>query len=140
MLLRNDSRVIHSIAIKLVFDDSLVRELTIQEGDYVNVSYRKNGCVKCGVGMVKSIRPYAFTKTWTCAKESATIIVDMSTDLQSNIDSFDMFDIVDIRKILPVDCKCCCCNVGNDVQDPTTETPTTPDISGEELEGSGIGE
>lgn len=109
MLLRNDSTVKHSIMIKLVFDDGLTRELEIQENDYIQVSYRKNGCMKCGVGIIKNIKPYFFTKRWIHQKESAVITLDMSSDLECNIDSFDIQDIIDIRKITPVDCNCCCC-------------------------------
>lgn len=137
MLLRNDSRVRHSIDIRLVFDDGLARELTIQEGDYVKVSYRKNGYVNAGVGVIKLIKPYAFTKKWTCAKESATIVVDMSTDLQANVESFDMFDIIDMQKVLPIDCPRCCCPICANTEDPSTDTPVAPEI---EEEGSEISE
>lgn len=100
MLLRNESRVRHSIDIKLVFDDNRVRKLEINEGDYVQVSYRKNGCIKCGVGIIRDIKAYIHSKKWPfCKRESAVITLDMSEDFISCIDKIDMFDIIDIRKI-----------------------------------------
>lgn len=118
MLLRNESKVKHSILIKLVFDDNLTRELEIQEDDYIQVSYRKNGCLKCGVGVIKKIKHYnlAFKR-----KDSAIITLDMSTNLECNIDSFDIQDIIDVRKIIPIDCNCCCC--GNETSDTKLSTP-----------------
>ena len=136
MLLRNESRIRHSILIKLVFDDDTCRELEVQEGDYISVSYRKNGYVRCGVGVIKNIKPYFFTKKWRCKSESAVITVDMSSDLQCNIDSFDLFDIIDIKRIIPVDCQCCCCNVGNEIQQPNI--PQEPTESQEPEEESPI--
>lgn len=118
MLLRNESKVKHSILIKLVFDDNLTRELEIQEGDYIQVSYRKNGCLKCGVGVIKKIKYYglAFKR-----KDSAIITLDMSTNLECNIDSFDIQDIIDIRTIIPIDCNCCCC--GKETSENKLSTP-----------------
>lgn len=124
MLLRNESRVKHSIIIKLVFDDNLTRELEIQEEEFVQVSYRKNGCMKSGVGVIKQIKPYLLTKEWSCKKQSAVITVDMSTDLECHVDSFDMQDIIDIRKLSPTDVYCCCCCNSNIIQ----EKPNKPNI------------
>ena len=115
MLLRNESRVKHSIQIKLVFDDDRVRELEISEFDYVQVSYRKNGCIRQGVGIIREIKPYMHSKRWTFCRrmaESAIITLDMSEDLVSCVDKFDMNDIIDIRKLKP---PCCCeCCPGKD--------------------------
>lgn len=118
MLLRNESRVKHSIMIKLVFDDNLTRELEIQENEYIQVSYRKNGCIKYGVGVIKRIKPYFFTKKWIHRKESAVITLDMSTDLECCVDSFDLQDIVDVRKLTPIDYCCCCCDSNTSVEKP----------------------
>lgn len=100
MLLRNESRISHSIQIKLVFDDNRKRELEIQECDCVQVSYRKNGCIRQGVGVIRKIEPYIHTKKFSfCARESAIITLDMSEDHVCCVDKFDMYDIIDIRKV-----------------------------------------
>lgn len=98
MLLRNESRIKHSIEIKLVFDDGKQRELEIHECDYIQVSYRKNGCLRCGVGIIRDIKPYVYTKRFPfCKRESAVITLDMSEDHVSCVDKIDMYDIIDIR-------------------------------------------
>ena len=100
MQLRNESRIRHSIEIKLVFDDNRTRELSIKECDFVQVSYRKNGCMKQGVGIIKKIEPYKYTKKFSvCKRESAVITLDMSDDYVCCTDKFDLFDIIDIRKV-----------------------------------------
>ena len=106
MLLRNESRVRHSIMIKLVYDDNSVCETEVQEGDFIQVSYRKNGCVKNGVGRIKKIK---HTGPINC-KDNAVITIDMSTDLEAHLDAFELRDIIKIRNIEPFDfeCKCCC--------------------------------
>ena len=127
MLLRNESRIKHSIQIKLVFDDDRVRELEISEFDHVQVSYRKNGCIRQGVGIIREIKPYIPSKKWSFCKriaESAIIALDMSEDLVSCVDKFDMQDIIDIRKIM----KHCCCNCCSDKDN--TETDTEDEIDG----------
>lgn len=107
MLLRNESRLKHIIHIKLVFDDKSVKELDLLEGDYVQVSYRKDCCMKNRVGVIKKIVPY---HDWKCRhRELAMITLDMSTDLHCEVDTFSIADIIDITQITPVDCKCCCC-------------------------------
>lgn len=100
MLLRNESRIRHSIQIKLVFDDNRKRELEIQECDCVQVSYRKNGCIRQGVGVIRKIEPYIHHKKFSCcARESAVITLDMSEDHVCCVDKFDIYDIIDIRKV-----------------------------------------
>lgn len=100
MLLRNESRIRHSIQIKLVFDDNRKRELEIQECDCVQVSYRKNGCIRQGVGIIRKIEPYVHTKKFSfCKSGSAVITLDMSEDHVCCVDKFDMYDIIDIRKV-----------------------------------------
>ena len=99
MLLRNESRIKHSIQIKLIFDDNRQRELEIQESDCVQVSYRKNGCLKQGVGVIRKIEPYVHTKKFSFCKESAVITLDMSEDYVCCSDRIDLYDIIDIRKV-----------------------------------------
>lgn len=100
MLLRNESRIKHSILVKLVFDDDRTRELEINEGDYIQISYRKNGRVACGVGTVRDIKTYVYTKRWPfCKKESAIITLDMSEDYSCCVDKIDMYDIIDVREV-----------------------------------------
>ena len=103
MLLRNDSRIKHSIQIRLVFDDNRRRLLEIHEFDKVQISYRKNGRIKFGYGIIKKIKPYVYTKKWFSKKESAIIEIDMSSENNSKVECIDMYDIIDIRKrhILP---------------------------------------
>lgn len=113
MLLRNESRVQHSIHIRLIFDDNKKRELDITEGDLVQVSYRKNHRINCGVGIIRDIKTYAPArrKENFCMRESAIITLDMSEDHVCCVDKFDMFDIIDIRIV-----KQCPCN-----PDPTPD-------------------
>lgn len=100
MLLRNESRIRHSISVKLVFDDDRVRELEINEGDYIQISYKKNGHVACGVGTVRDIKTYVYTKKWPfCKRESAIITLDMSEDYKCCVDKIDMYDIIDVRQV-----------------------------------------
>ena len=112
MLLRNESRVKHSIEICLVFDDHRKRELEIQESDCIQVSYRKNGCIRQGVGVIRKIEPYIHTKKFSfCKRESAVITLDMSEDHVCCVDKFDIYDIIDIRKIQ-------ICEPDNDITEP----------------------
>lgn len=111
MLLRNESRVKHSIDIKLVFDDNTIKELEIHESDCVHVSYRRNGCLKCGVGVIREIKPYI--RKFCCEIiESATIILDMSEENNAHIEKIDLDDIVDIDIVYP-----CCCQIP-DINNP----------------------
>ena len=108
MLLRNESRIKHTIEIKLVFDDGRTREVEINVGDEVQVSYRKNGCLRQAVGVIREIKPYSHTKKFPfCHRESAVIKLDMSEDLVCCVDKIDLFDIIDIRKLNAE--KTCCC-------------------------------
>lgn len=111
MLLRNESRVKHSIDIKLVFDDNMTRELEIHESDCVKVSYRRNGCLKCGVGIIREIKPTIRAKYRCCDSdllESAVIVLDMSEENNACIVKIDLEDIVDIQIVYP-----CCCQIPN---------------------------
>lgn len=104
MLLRNESRIRHSIDIKLVFDDNTTRELQIFEGLCVNISYRKNGCLRCGTGVISEIKPYI--KRFRCrVVESAVITLDMSEENYAHVDKIELDDIVDIKVV----CYCDCC-------------------------------
>lgn len=126
MLLRNESRIRHSIDIKLVFDDGKKRELQIQEGDQVQVSYRKNGCIKCGVGVIRKITIVVFSKKRYCCfnrRESAIITLDMSEDHVSCVDKFDIYDIIDIRKL----CNCQICP--GEINDPDFDITEDEDTS-----------
>ena len=118
MLLRNESRVKHSIDIKLVFDDGTVKELEIHEGNHIQISYRRNGCLKCGVGVIRRIKPYI---SKLCERrESAVIVLDMSEDNRAHVEKIDLEDIVDIKLI----CPCCGCECSN--QEVTK--PETPEV------------
>ena len=114
MLLRNESKVKHSIDIKLVFDDNTTKELELQEGNFIHVSYRRNGCLKCGLGVIRKIEPYI--KKWCCGepKITAYIVLDMSEDNNACIDKVELCDIVDVDIMYP-DCSC-----------PSLETPIKP--------------
>ena len=104
MLLRNESKVKYSIQIRLIFDDDRRRNLEIQVGDKIQVSYRRNGRIKCDIGIIKEIKPYIHSKRWHFSKkESAIIIVDMSEENVAMLEKIDMYDIIDIRKILPTE-------------------------------------
>ena len=112
MLLRNDSRVKHIIEIKLVFDDNTTRELEIYEGQCVHVSYKKNGCVKCGVGAIREIKPY-IKKICCRLIESAVITLDMSQDNCACVEKIELDDIIDIYHL--------CCNCPNEEEPPCDE-------------------
>lgn len=117
MLLRNESKVKHSIDIKLVFDDNTTRELELREGDFVHVSYRNNGCLKHGIGIVKRIEPY-LKKYYRCGcnqpVESALIVIDMSENNEACVVKIELCDIIDIKLVYP----CCSC--------PPVEMPPKP--------------
>lgn len=129
MLLRNESIVKHSIQVKLVFDDNIIRELDINVGDFVHTSYRKNGCVRCGMGVIRKIEPYIKKYYDSCCcknpVESAVIILDMSTENNAYVEKINLEDIIDIDFVYPCCCtipdvgindipevpvSCCCCN------------------------------
>ena len=100
MLLRNESRVKHSIYIKLVYDDNKVRELELNEGDFIQISYRKNGYVKCGVGTIRKIETELHSNKFPfCKRETAVITLDMSEDFTSCVAKINMFDIMDVRHV-----------------------------------------
>ena len=102
MLLRNESVVKHIIEIKLVFDDNTTREIEIYEGQCVHVSYRKNGCIKNGTGVIRKIKP--FIKKICCGiVESAVIELDMSQDNYACVEKIELDDILDISHLC---CKC----------------------------------
>ena len=120
MLIRNESKVKHSIDIKLVFDDNTIKELEIHEGDCVHVSYKRNDCVKCGVGVIRKIKPIIRAKFSCCdsqLSESASITIDMSENNMACVDKFELDDIIDIKILYP-----CCCQI------PNTELPQCPCI------------
>ena len=127
MLLRNESKVYHSVHIKLVFDDASAKELDIYKTDYVRVDYRKNGCKESVTGAIVDIIPYIKSKC-TCddRRESALIKVDASKDFNSDIAVFDIGDIIDITKLTPV--HCCCCQCGN-------KNDNSSDDKGDEVNG-----
>ena len=108
MLLRNESKVKHSIDIKLVFDDNTTRELELEVGDFIHVSYRSNGCLEYGIGIVKRIEPFIKKYRQCCCNdilESALIVVDMSENNMSCVKKIELCDIVDIKFVYP----CCPC-------------------------------
>ena len=111
MLLRNESKVKHSIDIKLVFDDNTTRELELNVGDFIHVSYRKNGCVKCGIGIVKRIEPYVVKCRCIEPVTAALIVLDMSENNMACVEKIELCNIVDIKYVYP----CCSC--------PPTEMP-----------------
>ena len=108
MLLRNESKVKHSIDIKIVFDDNTTRELEINVGDFVHVSYRRNCSLKHGIGIVKRIEPYLKKYRQCCCNdilESAMIVIDMSENNAACVEKIELCDIVDIKLVYP----CCSC-------------------------------
>ena len=137
MLLRNESRVKHIVQIRLVFDDNTKCELEIQEGDYVQISYRKNGCLRQSDGIIRKITPYIHTKKLSCCikenYESAVITLDMSEEYECRVEKIDILDIIDI-KILPTDESChhCCCCCANKQEVPEEPQPEEPE-NGEEV-------
>lgn len=115
MLLRNESQVKHSIEVKLVFDDNTTRELELNVGDFIHVSYNRNGCVKCGMGVIRRIEPYI--KKWCCGepKVTAHIVLDMSQDNHACVDKIELSDIVDVQIVYP---ECCCPQIERPVKPP----------------------
>lgn len=121
MLLRNESRVKHSIDINLVHDDDRVRKLELNEGDYIQISYRKDGRVKCGVGTIRRIETSIYAKRFPfCKRETAIITLDMSEDYTSCIAKINMFDIIDVRHVTPLGSNDSDCSSGNPDFDVTT--------------------
>lgn len=114
MLLRNESRVKHIIEIKLVFDDNTTREIEVYEGQCVHISYRRNGCVKCGLGVIKEIKPY-IKKVCCGIIETAVITLDMSQDNYACVEKIELDDIVDIYQ------PCCNCPSMEDSKPPVEE-------------------
>lgn len=107
MLIRNDSRVNYSIDIKLLFDDNSTKELTIKESDYIHVTYRKNGCVHCGIGTITRITPYFRTRWDKCsAKSSAIITIDMSKQNDAHIEQINLYDIIDVYLLEKEEIQC----------------------------------
>lgn len=120
MLLRNESRIKHTIEIKLVFDDNRTREIEINVCDQVQMSYKKNGCLKQAVGVIRDIKPYVHTKRYPfCKRESAIITLDMSEDYVCCSDKIDLYDIIDIRKLNDG----CCCESKTEEPDFTVRSP-----------------
>ena len=122
MLLRNKSKVNHSIHIDLVFDDNKRKQLDIHEFDYIRVIYKHNDCKKHAIGRVKEIRPYLRSKCCSNqCEESAIIIMDCSEYFEAEVIKFDIKDIIDIMKLTP---EYCCCNWDQDskhVEPPVEE-------------------
>ena len=135
MLLRNESKVKHSIDIKLVFDDNTCRELEIHEGEFVKVSYRRNGCVKHGMGIIREIKPYVTKFRCPCGA-NAIIVLDMSENNNAHVEAIKLDDIIDIEFAQP-NCNCselkpstdetCCggCNCHCFKEPPKVEEPVT---------------
>lgn len=108
MLIRNESRMMIILDIKLVFDDNTTRELQVKQFDCVQVSYRKNGCVRCGTGIIREIEPYIkhnYDPVCCCNKHSARITLDMSSDHVACVEKIDLYDIIDIRQVSLEDAK-----------------------------------
>ena len=104
MLLRNESKVKHSIDIKLVFDDNSVRELSIHEGEYVYITYRHDGCIFCGTGIIRKISPFLKRYCFDKVVESAVIELDMSETNCAFMEKIELDDIIDIKLVYPCGC------------------------------------
>ena len=133
MLLRNESRVKHSIEIKLVFDDNTCRELEIHEGEFIKISYRKDGYVKHGIGLIREIKIY--TKFRCPDRRNAAIVLDMSKNNNAQMEIIELDDIIDVEFAYP-DCNCselkpskvdtCCgCDCHCSKEIPKVEEPIT---------------
>ena len=105
MLLRNESTIKHYININLVFDDNTTKSLDIHEGEIVEVKYRRNDCIRTGVGMIKHIKPFV-KRSFKCNRqiESAYIVLDMSQNNLACTDKIELFDILDINFVYPNYC------------------------------------
>lgn len=138
MLLRNESRVKHIIEVKLVFDDNTTREIEIYEGQCVHVTYKKNGCINCEVGVIREIKPY-IKKLCCKLVETAVIVLDASENNYARVEKIELDDIVDISHLCnecpgipepdpePV-YKCCCKNCTcYPEDDETTDEEITDD-------------
>ena len=95
MLLRNESCIKHIIEIKLVFDDNTTKEFEICEGQFVRITHRKNGFLECALGVIKKIKP-VIKKTCIGVRESAVIVLDMSSVNNAYVEHIELEDVVDI--------------------------------------------
>ena len=100
MLLRNESKVRHFIEINLTFDDKQNKNMILNEGDRIQVSYRKDGRVAAGVGKITEIITRHIHKCNGFGhKERAFIKVDMSEECAALSETIDIRDIIDINKV-----------------------------------------
>mgnify|MGYP003304112510 CR=1 FL=1 len=105
MLLWNKSTIKHYININLEFDDNTTKSLDIHEGEIVEIKYRRNDCIRTGVGMIKHIKPF-IKRSFNCNRqiESAYIVLDMSKNNLACTDKIELFDILDVNFVYP---NCC---------------------------------
>lgn len=105
MLLRNESTIKHYININLTFDDNTTKSLDIHEGEIVEIKYRRNDCIRTGVGMIKHIKPF-IKRSFKCNRqiESAYIVLDMSQNNLACTDKIELFDILDVNFVYPEFC------------------------------------
>ena len=123
MLLRNESKVLFEVMIKLVFDDDTYKEAVVKEDDILEFKYRIDGNTATALGKIVSINPVILRdfippcdcgcSTSCCEKSNLPEIeviftVDASTEMNCGIFKVKLSDILDIytlnsETINPVD-------------------------------------
>lgn len=97
MLLSTQYEVLESLLIKLVFDDERIKRLRVELGDYVSVTYNKDGKRKTIDGYVKRIfLDHRFREHPCHHNEHWSMIVDGSLEGESPGARVEVSKIVDI--------------------------------------------
>ena len=111
MLLRNESKILYSLLVHLVFDDYTYKETEIKIGDIVDLSFRRNQCKLSSKGKITNIKPIVKSeKAFECIPTEyninnalpeidAIIYIDSSTEYESFKVQIKLSDILDINTV-----------------------------------------
>lgn len=117
MLLRNESKILYSLLVHLVFDDYTYKEAEIKINDIVDLSFRRNQCKLSSKGKITNIKPIVKSeKAFECIPTEyninnalpeidAIIYIDSSTEYESFKVQIKLSDVLDINTINDVEVK-----------------------------------
>ena len=112
MLLRNESKVLFEVMIKLVFDDDTYKEIIVKEDDILEFKYRIDGNAVIALGKIVSINPVILrgstptTCDYVCNASccinsnlpeiEVIFTIDASTEMNCGVFKVKLSDILDI--------------------------------------------
>lgn len=105
MLLRNESKLLYSVSIDLIFDDDTELHRVLHEGDVFQITYRHNSNKITNVGKLVQIKPVIkkelINKSQQCnchfnSNPTAILVMDFSIEKVANLQEIAITDIIKI--------------------------------------------